>query len=168
MSHFRPSGSCNITYRVINKVLVNKIKEVLPSLISPNQSSFVVGRHTTDNIVISQELVHTMRKLKRKQFYMASKVDLEKVYDRLKWSFIYNTLMDVVLPSQMINLIMDYVTSASFQIFWNGEARDKFHPSRGIRQGTTLSLFICFMVGKVISIDLPDTARESLASYYSG
>lgn len=69
-------------------MLVDKIKGILPSLISPNQNGFVPGRHITDNIVIAEEMNHSMRHMKSKIGYMDTKVDLEKAYDKLNWKFI--------------------------------------------------------------------------------
>lgn len=52
---------------------------------------------------------------------MILKIDLEKAYDRLEWHFIEETLIDVVLPQRMAEMIMDCVTNAGFRLLWNGE-----------------------------------------------
>ena len=64
---------------------------------------------------------------------MTIKIDLEKVYDRLEWSFIRDTLSLFRFPSHLIKLIMSYVSSLSISILFNGGALDPFLPSRGIR-----------------------------------
>ena len=55
----------------------------MPDLISPYQTSFVLGCCTRDNTIIEQELIHTMRKIRSKKGFVAIKVDLEKAYDCL-------------------------------------------------------------------------------------
>ena len=61
-------------------------------------------------------------------------VDLEKAFDRLRWEFIEDTLLDIGLPQPMINLIMQCLTSSSMQVLWNGKPSSTFKPQRGIRQ----------------------------------
>lgn len=56
---------------------------ILPDLIAPFQSSFVPGRQIIDNIVVVQEMIHTMRNRKVGKGLMLIKLDLEKAYDRL-------------------------------------------------------------------------------------
>lgn len=64
MKQFRPIGLCNVIYKVVAKVIVNKIKNLLLTLVSPNQSSFMPGSHITDNIIVAEEIIHSMRCLK--------------------------------------------------------------------------------------------------------
>ena len=83
VTQFRPIGLCNVVYKIISKIIVQRLKCVLPSLISPCQASFVPGRLISDNVVIMLELLHTLRKKQSGKGYMAIKLDLEKAYDRL-------------------------------------------------------------------------------------
>lgn len=64
----------------------------MPDLVCPNQSSFVENRQITDNIVIYQEILNTIKFEKGRRGYMVLKIYLEKSYDRLDWSFIRSTL----------------------------------------------------------------------------
>lgn len=84
VSQFRPISLCNVTYKTITKVIVNKLKGCLMNIISPFQASFSSGRCIQDNIIIVQEMIHSMRKIRSKKGFMAIKVDLEKAYDHLK------------------------------------------------------------------------------------
>lgn len=83
-SQFRPIGLCNVAYEIITKVIINRLKLVLPFLISNTQASFVPGRQITNNIVIMQEVLHTMRRKQGAKGYMDIKIDFEKAYDRLR------------------------------------------------------------------------------------
>lgn len=111
---FRPISLCNVAYKTITKVLINHLKPLLDKFISLTQSSFVSGRLISNNILIYQEVLHTFKKKTGANGSMMIKLDLEKAYDKLSWSFIWDTLHHFGLPPNWIMLIMNYITSASF------------------------------------------------------
>lgn len=143
--HFRPISLCNVIYKLITKLVVNRLKPVLPQLVSPTQGSYVPGRQISDNVVIFQEVIHSMRSKQGRTSFMAIKIDLEKAYDRLKWSFIHDTLLEMRIPKKFIDIIMKCVSSSSMRVLWNGEPTHSFSPSRGIRQGDPLSPYLFVM-----------------------
>lgn len=79
----RPISLCNVIYKLVTKVIANRIKNNLPSIISPNQCAFVKGPHSGDNIIISHEVIHSMRNMKGRKGFMAIKIDFEKAYDHI-------------------------------------------------------------------------------------
>lgn len=82
MVHFRPISLCRTLHKVISKILVARLRTILPNLISHDQVSFVPGLHITDNIMIAQELMHKFKLAKGKKWMFAWKIDLSKAYDR--------------------------------------------------------------------------------------
>jgi len=85
MTELRPISLCNVGYKIISKVLCQRLKICLPSLISETQSAFVAGRLISDNILIAQEMFHGLRANKACQGkFMAIKTDMSKAYDRLE------------------------------------------------------------------------------------
>ena len=73
---------------------------------------------------------------------MAIKLDLEKAYDRLEWSFIHRILQAFQFPPKILKIIMSCITSPNTAILVNRGALEPFEPMRGIRQGDPLSLYI--------------------------
>ena len=76
-----------------------------------------------------------MGKTKGRGGYMALKIDLEKAYDKLEWSFIKDMLIRFNLSRKLIDLIMSYISSVSTSLLFNGGDLEPFMPARGIRQG---------------------------------
>ena len=91
-NNFRPISLCNSIYKVVTKIIVGHLSPFLDKLVSPNLTAFVPRRKGLHNVVVAQELIHSLDKKKGRVGFMAIKVDLVKAYDHLEWSFIHNIL----------------------------------------------------------------------------
>lgn len=114
-------------------------------LTSQNQSSLVPNRDIANNIVVAQEVVHSLKGFRGNKKGMILKMDSEKAYDRINWDFLRDTLVMARFPRQLVSVIMGCVSSASFQVLWNGNMTDGFQASCGIRQGDLLSPYMFFL-----------------------
>ena len=147
LGNYRPISLCNIVYKVLTKIIVARLRPYLGNLISPFQTAFMLGRKGTDNMIIAQEIIHSLGKKKGIVGYMALKINLAKEYDKIEWSFIKGMLTRVNLPTNLRDIIMSCVSTVSTSILFNGEDLNLIYPSRGIRQGDPFSpyLFILCM-----------------------
>lgn len=75
--------------------MVNRLKKCMNEVVSPSQTRFIHSRNIQENIMVAQEILHSMNKLKGKKGYFTIKVDLEKEYDMLNWKFVEEVLKEL-------------------------------------------------------------------------
>ena len=150
VSEYRPIACCNVVYKIISKIITNRIKNTLCNIISQSQSAFIPNRQITDNILLTQELMKGYR-WKSGPKRMAMKIDIQKAYDTANWGFIENVLGLFGFPVQMIKWIMVCVRSTTFTICVNGERHGYFKGGRGLRQGDPMSPYIFTFVIKIFT-----------------
>ena len=152
MTQFRPISLCNVSYKIISKVLCQRLKKVLPGLISETQSAFVAGRQISDNVMIAQEMFHALRtKPSGRNKRMAIKTDMSKAYDRMEWSFIEAVLRKMGFSETWTSWVMRCITSVKYRVLMNGEPRGNIIPGRGLRQGDPLSPFIFILCTEALA-----------------
>eukprot|EP00253_Pinus_taeda_P016024 PITA_16024 len=147
LDRFRPIALCNVVYKIISKVIANRLKPLLPSLISVEKIGYVEGRQILNNIIQMHEVVHSL--LSNKKAGMIMKLDLAKASDKLNWNYIKKVLLAFGFDHNWVRWVMALVTSSSFSILVNGSPFKTFKPSRSLGQGDPLSpfLFILMMEG---------------------
>jgi hypothetical protein len=94
MKDLRPISLCNVLYKIISKVLANRLKPLLTRYISIEQSAFVEGRSILDNVMVAMETIHHMKsKTKGKVGEVALKIDISKAYDIVDWNYLMNVMI---------------------------------------------------------------------------
>jgi len=98
VSHFQPINLCNVIYKVISKLMVNKLIPLMDNLITPFQNAFIQGRSITNNFLIAHEIFDSLGKKKgRKNCFGALKIDMSKAYDKVGWKFLKAVLVQFVI-----------------------------------------------------------------------
>ncbi|KAG7563624.1 Reverse transcriptase domain [Arabidopsis suecica] len=141
LSDFRPISCLNTIYKVISKLLANRLKSILPSVISHSQSAFLPGRQLSENVLLASEIIQGYNRRNISPRAML-KVDLRKAFDSVRWDFILSTLKAIGIREKYIGWITECICTPSFSICVNGQSHGFFKSSRGLRQGDPLSPYL--------------------------
>ncbi|KAH9726440.1 reverse transcriptase domain-containing protein [Citrus sinensis] len=130
----------------------NRLKLVLGSIISESQSAFIPGRSITDNVMISAEVMHYLkRKRQGREGAAALKIDMSKAYDRIEWNFLSSIMLKMGFSSDFVKLIMLCVSTVTYKIPRDGLEIGPIAPSRGLRQGDPLSPYLFIICAQGLS-----------------
>jgi len=163
VSEFRPISLCNVLYKLTSKVLANRLKLVLPDIISCTQSAFIPGRLITDNILAAFETLHSMQtRMWSKTSFTGFKLDMSKAYDRVEWPFLEAVMRKLGIAEQWIILIMACVWSISYSILINGGPVGNIQPSRGIRKRYLISPYLFLICAEALSALLQQAERKGI------
>ena len=133
---------CNVLYNIYSKVLANRLKKLLLSIIIEHQSAFTKGRLISDNILVAFETLHSLQNYKGGNYgYMALKLDMSKAYNWVEWYYLEGIMKKMGFRERWINLVMGCVKTVSYSVLVNEEPCGMIFPTRGIRQGDPLSPF---------------------------
>lgn len=128
-AHFRPISLCNVVVKIISKVIANHLKPLTTKIVGPNLCSFIPGRQATDNVVLVQEVIHSLKWKKGTVGSFIAKIDLKKTYDRVDWCFLEQILRTIGFDETLTKLIMFCISSTRLSILWNSKALPAFSPS---------------------------------------
>lgn len=132
ISDYQPISLVGCIYKVLSKVLANRMKKVIDSLISETQSALIVGRKILDRVLVANEIIDKARKNKKEVILF--KMDFEKVYHFVDWNFLTFVMEKMGFHEKWCKLIQECLRSASISVLVNGSPTKEFYMGRGLIQ----------------------------------
>ena len=136
----RPISLVEGLYKILSKVLANRIKRVMDKVISKSQNAFVEGRQILGVVLIANEIVDST--LRMKESGLVCKLNIEKAYDTISWDFLFQVMGRMGFGSRWLSWIKWCISTVPFSVLINGSPAGFFPSSRGLRQGDPLSPYL--------------------------
>lgn len=161
LKNFRPISLYIVIYKIIAKSVANHLQKVLDGCIDDSQSAFVPGRLITNNVLLAYEVLHSFKnKRSERKCFMALKLDMSKVYDRVEWPFIKGVMSKLGFANGFIDFVIRCLNFVQYFILINGEEGLSFRSMRGLCQGDLLSPYLFLFCREGLSALIRLTCQE--------
>ncbi|GJT88122.1 RNA-directed DNA polymerase, eukaryota [Tanacetum coccineum] len=156
----RPISLIGSIYKVITKILADRLSLVISDLISDTQSAFVANRQILDGPFIMNEVLDWCKRKRKKALFF--KVDFAKAYDSIRWDYLLDVLHAFGFGPNWCKWIQGIFSSAMASILVNGSPTSEFPFFRGLKQGDPLAPFLFILVMESLHLSVSRAVNEGV------
>jgi hypothetical protein len=149
IKQYRPICLLNVDYKWFTKALTLRLTPWAAKLISETQTAFIPGRYILEGVVILHEVLHELRVNNLSGIIL--KLDFEKAYDKVQWSFMMEVLKGKNFPPKWLEWMKQIIEGGKVGININGEDGQFFNTYKGLRQGDPLSPLLFNLVSDALA-----------------
>jgi hypothetical protein len=167
IDQYRPIAMANFKFKIISKIIADRLALILPTIISEEQRGFIHDRNIKDCLCIASEATNLLH---NKAFggNLALKIDISKAFDTLEWLFLLEVLKRFGFNEMFCNWIHVILKSAFLSVSINGKAQGYFNCTRGVRQGDPLSHLLFCLAEDVLSIGISKLVADGKLDLIKG
>nr|KYP72506.1 Transposon TX1 uncharacterized [Cajanus cajan] len=146
LGEYRPISLVGCMYKILSKILANRLKKVLPNAIDDRQSAFLEGRNLLNSVLVVNKALDEAKRKKKETIFV--KVDFEKAYDSVNWNYLLYMLNRLGFHKRWVSWISKCLLTSHVFVLVNGSPTEELKMHRGFRQGGPLSPFLYTVVVK--------------------
>jgi hypothetical protein len=160
IQQYRPICLLNVSYKIITKALMLRFEDCMSRIINRSQNAFIKGRNIMEGVLSLHEIIHDTKR-KRKDGVIL-KLDFEKAYDKISWSFLFESLKQRGFCDQWCAWIKRVVDSGTLSVKINDTVGYYFKSRKGVRQGDPLSPLLFNLAADGLAKMIQTTQRNGL------
>jgi hypothetical protein len=164
LNDFRSISLVGSLYKILAKVLANRLRLVIGSVVFEAQTTFVKSRQILDGVLIANEVVDEAQRSKKD--LLLFKVDFEKAYDSVDWDYLDDVMGKMAFPVLWRKWIRECVRTATASVLVNGSPTNEFPLERGLRQGDPLSPFLFLLAAEGLNVLMEAVVEQNLFTGY--
>ena len=150
IENWRPISLLNVDYKILSKALASRLKKILPTLITSQQTAYISNRYIGENGRLISDIIEMTEKLNIGGFLVA--MDIEKAFDSLDYTFLLSVLKKIGFKEQFINWIQILINSQESCVLNAGTTTPYFCLCKGARQGDPISPYLFILALEVLFI----------------
>ena len=137
LKNWRPISLLNVDYKILSKVITNRLNQIMHIIIGPEQTCGIPSRQIHENLMVARDIIDYVNLEDQEGALLC--IDQEKAFDRIEWNYLFSVMYKMGIPPTLIRWIRLLYNDPNSCFIVNNFIGAPIHVTRGIRQGCPLS-----------------------------